>query len=194
MPASVAAALAAVGDDAPPLLRLAAVMPSLAAWDRRQPPRTRIDRAKLIVSQLPLALAHPPANEALAKEARSAGMAARLLGWAPDSTASESEIAALDRVLVACAEHELNASTFAAQPRLLSHRLRAHARFPALDSGGDFRDWTIFRLDSACAGAICRQPFDSPADAVSRRSAAPFRIAFHKVFNGCFDAERVEVV
>jgi citrate synthase len=115
MPASVAAALAAVGDDAPPLLRLAAVMPSLAAWDRRQPPRTRIDRAKLIVSQLPLALAHPPANETLAKEARSAGMAARLLGWAPDSTASESEIAALDRVLVACAEHELNASTFAAR-------------------------------------------------------------------------------
>ena len=46
---------------------------------------------------------------------RSAGMAARLLGWAPGSTASDSEIAALDRVLVACAEHELNASTFAAR-------------------------------------------------------------------------------
>ncbi len=60
-PASVAEALAAVGDDAPPLLRLEAVMPSLAAWDRRQPPRTRIDRAKLIISQLPLALAQPPA-------------------------------------------------------------------------------------------------------------------------------------
>ncbi len=61
MPTSVAEALAAVGDDAPPLLRLAAAMPSLAAWDRRQPPRTRIDRAKLIISQLPLALAQPPA-------------------------------------------------------------------------------------------------------------------------------------
>ncbi len=61
MPSSVADALTAVGDDAPPLLRLAAVMPSLAAWDRRQPPRTRIDRAKLIISQLPLALAQPPA-------------------------------------------------------------------------------------------------------------------------------------
>ena len=32
MPPSVAEALAAVGDDAPPLLRLAALMPSLAAW------------------------------------------------------------------------------------------------------------------------------------------------------------------
>src|SRR3984893_14802633 len=115
MPTSVADALAAVGDDAPPLLRLAAVMPSLAAWDRRQPPRTRIDRAKLIVSQLPLALAHPPTHETTAKDMRSAGMAARLLGWAPGSTVSDSEIAALDRVLVACAEHELNASTFAAR-------------------------------------------------------------------------------
>src|SRR6266849_8324773 len=112
MPASVPAALAAVGDDAPPLLRLAAVMPSLAAWDRRQPPRTRIDRAKLIVSQLPLALAHPQANDTTPG---GPGMAARLLGWAPGSTASDSEVAALDRVLIACAEHELNASTFAAR-------------------------------------------------------------------------------
>jgi citrate synthase len=110
MPASVAAALAAVGDDAPPLLRLAAVMPSLAAWDRRQPPRTRIDRAKLIISQLPLALAHPPAESI-----GGPGMAGRLLGWAPGSTAGEWEVAALDRVLIACAEHELNASTFAAR-------------------------------------------------------------------------------
>jgi citrate synthase len=111
MPASVAASLAAVGDDAPPLLRLAAVMPTLAAWDRRQPPRTRIDRAKLIISQLPLALAEPPP---LALSAAN-GMAGRLLGWAPGSTAAEWEVAALDRVLVACAEHELNASTFAAR-------------------------------------------------------------------------------
>ena len=111
MPASVAASLAAVGDDAPPLLRLAAVMPTLAAWDRRQPPRTRIDRAKLIISQLPLALAEPPA---LALTAAN-GTAGRLLGWAPGSMAAEWEVAALDRVLVACAEHELNASTFAAR-------------------------------------------------------------------------------
>ncbi|HYL57817.1 MAG TPA: citrate/2-methylcitrate synthase [Candidatus Acidoferrales bacterium] len=111
MPASVAASLAAVGDDAPPLLRMAAVMPTLAAWDRRQPPRTRIDRAKLIISLLPLALAEPPAVEAVG----AIGMAGRLLGWAPGATGAEWEVAALDRVLVACAEHELNASTFAAR-------------------------------------------------------------------------------
>jgi citrate synthase len=111
MPPSVAEALAAVGDDAPPLLRLAAVMPSLAAWDRRQPPRTRIDRAKLIISQLPLALAQPPAPGAPG----GPGMAGRLLGWVPGSTCAEWEVEALDRVLIACAEHELNASTFAAR-------------------------------------------------------------------------------
>jgi len=111
MPASVAEALAAVGDDAPPLLRLAAAMPSLAAWDRRQPPRTRIDRAKLMVSQLPLALAKPPALGS----PDGPGMAGRLLGWVPGSTASDWEVAALDRVLIACAEHELNAATFAAR-------------------------------------------------------------------------------
>ncbi|MGC2304031.1 citrate/2-methylcitrate synthase, partial [Candidatus Binatus sp.] len=111
MPTSVAEALAAVGDDAPPLLRLAAVMPSLAAWDRRQPPRTRIDRAKLIISQLPLALAQPPAPGMPG----GPGMAGRLLGWVPGSTASDWEVEALNRVLNACAEHELNASTFAAR-------------------------------------------------------------------------------
>src|SRR6202171_1710413 len=62
LPASVAAALNATGDDAPPLLRIAAVMPVLPAWDRRQPPRTRVDRAKLIISQLPLALGNSSAS------------------------------------------------------------------------------------------------------------------------------------
>jgi len=111
MPPTVAAALSATGEDAPPLLRLAAVMPSLAAWDRRQPPRTRIDRAKLIISQLPLALGNRPEGGA----PLGVGMAGRLLGLVSSSTGSDWEVAALDRVLVACAEHELNASTFAAR-------------------------------------------------------------------------------
>src|SRR5258707_14926013 len=100
MPPSVADALAAVGADAPPLLRLEAVMPSLAAWDRRQPPRTRIDRAKLIISQLPLALAQPPALGTPG----GPGMAGRLLGWVPGSTARDWEVEALDPRLLACAE------------------------------------------------------------------------------------------
>ncbi len=36
MPSPVATAIAAMGDDAPPLLRLSALMPSLAAWERRR--------------------------------------------------------------------------------------------------------------------------------------------------------------
>jgi citrate synthase len=112
MPASIASALAAVGDDAPPLLRLQAMMPALAAWDRRQAPRSRIDRAKLIISHLPLALArHGDGGFAGGR----GGMAVRLLRTVAGSPAADWEIAALDRVLVACAEHELNASTFAAR-------------------------------------------------------------------------------
>jgi citrate synthase len=112
MPPQVASALDAVGEDAPPLLRLAAVMPALAAWDRRQPPRSRLDRAKLIISHLPLALAR---NRNLTGGPGGGGMAARLLESVAGTGAAEWEIVALDRILVACAEHELNASTFAAR-------------------------------------------------------------------------------
>jgi citrate synthase len=111
MAPEVAAATATVGIDAPPLLRMAAMLPALAAWDRRQAPRARLDRGKLIVSQLPLALAADPGGE----PDHCAGMAARLLITVAGSSAPDWEVAALDRVLVACAEHELNASTFAAR-------------------------------------------------------------------------------
>ena len=112
MPTEVAAATDTVGSDAPPLLRLAAMLPALAAWDRRQAPRERIDRGKLIVSQLPLALAIHRVDGGTVP---GAGMAARLLLSVAGSSAPDWEVAALDRVLVACAEHELNASTFAAR-------------------------------------------------------------------------------
>jgi citrate synthase len=113
MPALVAAALDAVGDDAPPLLRLQAMMPGLAAWDRRQAPRSRIDRAKLIVGHLPLAIV----RHAIEKPGGggTGGMAPRLLRSVAGTPGADWEIAALDRILVACAEHELNASTFAAR-------------------------------------------------------------------------------
>jgi citrate synthase len=110
LPSSVAAALAAVGDDAPPVLRLAAMMPVLAAWDRRQPPRTRIDRAKLIISLLPLAL---PLKAGDLEDAP--GIALRLLRSVAGVSGETFEVQALDRVLVACAEHEFNVSTFAAR-------------------------------------------------------------------------------
>jgi len=113
MPPPVAAALAAAGYDAPPLLRLAAMMPGLAAWELRQPQDSPIDRAELIVSQLPLALV--PTGQKLPPPTLPPGMAGRLLRCANGAEGSEWEAAALNRVLVACAEHELNASTFAAR-------------------------------------------------------------------------------
>jgi len=61
---------------------------------------------------LPLALAR---NTAPRGGQSGPAMAARLLGAARDSTPLEWEIHALDHMLVACAEHELNASTFAAR-------------------------------------------------------------------------------
>jgi citrate synthase len=112
MPPQVASALAAVGDDAPPLLRMAAIMPALAAWDRHQAPRTRIDRALLIMGQLPFALMR---RRDVVASGRTLGTAGRLLRTVAGTPAAPWEVAALDRVLVACAEHELNASTFAAR-------------------------------------------------------------------------------
>lgn len=115
MPAPVAAALAAAGRDVPPLQRLALMMPALATAERRNPARTRIDDARTIVSMIPLALARHEAESERGESANHAGgTAARLLrgilggGDGPDREA-------LDRVLIACAEHELNASTFAAR-------------------------------------------------------------------------------
>jgi len=120
IPPPVVAALAAVGTDAPPLLRLAVMMPSLAAAEHRLPARSRIDQARMIITVLPLGLASvaPHAGETpawLTPGGGLPGMAARLCerSLAGDFAAADRE--ALDRVLVACAEHELNASTFAAR-------------------------------------------------------------------------------
>ena len=63
------------------------------------------------MSVLPLALARGRAGFA----SGGAGMAARLASVGLHAPAAEWEIATLDRILVACAEHELNASTFAAR-------------------------------------------------------------------------------
>ena len=117
LPAPVAAALVAVGVDAAPLLRLAVMMPVLAAAERRSPPHARIDNGRLIVGAMPLALAKNPACAKIARGAKGerGGVAARLLHGFFGSEYVEADREALDRVLVACAEHELNASTFAAR-------------------------------------------------------------------------------
>ncbi len=113
IPPPVVAALAAVGADAPPLLRLAVMMPSLAAAEHRLPARSRLDQARLIITVLPLGLP-PAAHDDAAADAETRGVAASL-GARALAAFSDADRAALDRVLVACAEHELNASTFAAR-------------------------------------------------------------------------------
>ncbi len=110
-PASVSAAIAALGDDAPPLLRLSAMMPSLAAWERRGEPLSRPERARRIIAMLPLPLARKPRAQAGAER----GMAERLLKCVAGTSASDWERDAMNQILVACAEHEMNASTFAAR-------------------------------------------------------------------------------
>jgi citrate synthase len=116
MPAPVAAALGAIGREAAPLPRLALMMPALAVWERRNPARSRIDDARTIISMIPLALARNAAGEKAgrADPADRGGIASRLL-WGIHGASDEPDRQALDRVLIACAEHELNASTFAAR-------------------------------------------------------------------------------
>lgn len=118
MPAAASAALAAVGRDSAPLLRLAVMMPALAAAEGRHAPRARIDDARQIIGAMALALAQGAActrnGRGGARDDRT-GIAARLLAGILGSDFADWEREALDRVLVACAEHELNASTFAAR-------------------------------------------------------------------------------
>jgi citrate synthase len=117
MPAAVAAALTAVGRDAAPLLRLEVMMPVFAAAERRHSRRTRLDDARLIVGVMPLALAAAtcPKPDRDQERGQARGIAAQLLRGVFGSGYAEWEREALDHVLIACAEHELNASTFAAR-------------------------------------------------------------------------------
>jgi citrate synthase len=113
MPPPVASALYGVGQHGPPLLRLAIMMPVLAAQPHN-PARQRSDDAREIVRMMPLALAPAGARSPNGKR-QGFGTAARLLLAFSGTDFRTWERRALDRVLVACAEHELNASTFAAR-------------------------------------------------------------------------------
>jgi len=113
-PERVIGALRAVGEDASPLLRLEVVMPALASLERHRGTRPTVEQGTRIMSILPLAFARGRSSSNGAG-AGGAGMAARLANVALHAPAAEWEIATLDRILVACAEHELNASTFAAR-------------------------------------------------------------------------------
>jgi citrate synthase len=130
LPPAAAAALAAVGDDAPALPRLEVMITSIAAEERKRQQRSRIDQAQVIIGclplafagSLPLAFATDSANGVetnkrtrLNGKRHYDGVAARMLDAVQHGDYAEADREALDRVLVACAEHELNASTFAAR-------------------------------------------------------------------------------
>jgi citrate synthase len=113
MPPPVASALSGVGQNAPSLLRLAVMMPVLAAQPR-DPARPRSEDAKEIIRMMPLALAPPPRGTTDRRQ-QPVSTAERLLHALSGGDFRSWERRSLDRVLVACAEHELNASTFAAR-------------------------------------------------------------------------------
>lgn len=116
LPPAVEAALAAVGRDTPPLIRLAIMMPALAASRPSGSSRRSSAEAPAILGLMPLAMASGkpprPANEAPSSGVN--GVAARLVYRALGEL-NEWESSAIDRLLISCAEHELNASTFAAR-------------------------------------------------------------------------------
>src|SRR5260370_13179141 len=112
MPAPVAAALATVNRDAAPLLRLAVMMPALAAAELHLQLQPRINQARLIISMMPLALATGSERAAQGANAAprdgTAGLAALLLTSFFGDQFTEWELVPLERMLIACAEHELN--------------------------------------------------------------------------------------
>ncbi len=111
MPSAVAAALEAVGREGTPLARLAMMISALAAVERPAPNQPQIDHAARIMGLMPLAMVGGRARHAAADRSDIAGrLLHRCLG-----EALEWERFAIGRILVACAEHELNASTFAAR-------------------------------------------------------------------------------
>ena len=113
MPAAVAAALDAAGREAPPLARLAITISALAAIAPPEPHQPQIDHAPTIIGLMPLVMTAGRARSTGAS-ASHRDIAERLL-YRSLGEALEWERSAVDRVLVACAEHELNASTFAAR-------------------------------------------------------------------------------
>jgi citrate synthase len=117
MPPPVASALSGVGKHVSPLLRLAIMMPVLGAAQPPNPERPRNEDASQIVRMMPLALAAPPATAKRGRQhkQRAFGIAERLLEGFSGCDFHSWERRALDRILIACAEHELNASTFAAR-------------------------------------------------------------------------------
>ncbi|HLW71381.1 MAG TPA: citrate/2-methylcitrate synthase [Candidatus Binataceae bacterium] len=114
LPPAVNSALVAVGSDAAPLLRLQIMMPALSVSQAHNPAPTTLEQAAAILSAMPLAMVNLAGRSARNASGGLATVAGRLL-YRALGEAAEWAHAATDRILIACAEHELNASTFAAR-------------------------------------------------------------------------------
>lgn len=110
-------ALSALVRGAPPLVVLSVAVVALAAADRGRhvsAPRAELARARQLVRCMAAALAcgaRPERVNAALAAPTTAGVLLRALGGA----AGPRQRAAVDAALIACADHELNASTFAAR-------------------------------------------------------------------------------
>ncbi len=114
IPSAVVAALRSVGAEAPPLSRLAIMLPVLAAAERRNSAAKPRDHATMIIGAMPTVIASARSERAPGARSPAGSIAAQLLQLSFGAIREPDHIA-LDRVLVACAEHELNASTLAAR-------------------------------------------------------------------------------
>ncbi len=114
IPSAVAAALKSVGAEAPPLSRLAIMLPVLAAAERRNSAAKPRDHATMIIGAMPTVIASARSERGSGARSQPGSIAAQLLRLSFGEV-READRVALDHVLVACAEHELNASTLAAR-------------------------------------------------------------------------------
>jgi citrate synthase len=116
-PMSVAGLRRLLPDDLPPLVALAVLVPLLASWD---PARFAVrseaiaPRARILLRRLAAALALGRDKQAF-KEAFEGGSVAEAVAAALGSSTGTEGVAAINRALVLCADHELNASAFAAR-------------------------------------------------------------------------------
>ncbi len=116
-PMSVSGLRKLLPDDLLPLPALSAVVPMLASWD---PGRFAVrseaiaPRARILIRRMAAALALGRDKQAF-KQAFEGGRVAHAVATALESDAGEEGVRAINRALVLCADHELNASAFAAR-------------------------------------------------------------------------------
>jgi citrate synthase len=114
IPPPVAAALRSVGADALPLSRLAITLPATAAIERRNSAAQPRDHATTIIGAMSQVIGSINDKKQRETNSQPGSIANRLLQLSFGQSHANDRIA-LDHVLVACAEHELNASTLAAR-------------------------------------------------------------------------------